>query len=160
MTATLRSFQRETDFDAVVDLLLELNRHELALGAPREIRRDIAASCLGDECQKIREWGGEQVVGVMESQVVAYLSMSLAVSGAYLPFELRRHVFIENLVVTQARRRLGIGRLLLARAEALARAHGFCVIALGFVAGNGVAESLYRQNGFEPVAIEMRKIID
>jgi GNAT superfamily N-acetyltransferase len=155
-----RRYRHESDFAGVVDLLIELNRHERSLGAPRDMRRESAETCLADDSRKIRDWGGEQIVAVAGGHIVAYTALSLAETGPFLPFELRRHVYIENLVVAKAFRRRGIGRALIARAEALARFHGFKSVGLGFVPGNAPAESAYRQAGFTPSAIEMRKVLD
>jgi GNAT superfamily N-acetyltransferase len=155
-----RNFRSASDTDAVIDLLHALNRHEAALGALRDPARRGARACLDEDSDKIREWGGEQIVALVDQQVVGYIALTLGKAGAFVPEDVREQVFVENLVVAEPRRGQGIGHALLAHAEDLARLHGFRAICLGLVPGNEGAEHLYRRAGFSPTAIEMRRIID
>ncbi len=155
-----RPYRPERDFEAAVALLHALNKHEAEIGAPRDIRRQGAIACLQDDSKKVREWGGEQAVAVVAGEVVGYIGMTIGKAGPFVSAEIRDHVYIENLVVAEAFRGRGIGRTLIARAEELARLHGFRSLCLGVVPGNEIAEATYRRTGFVPSAIEMRKILD
>jgi ribosomal protein S18 acetylase RimI-like enzyme len=61
---------------------------------------------------------------------------------------------IHDIVVSASHRRLGIGRALLAAAEAGARARGCCKLTLEVLEGNRPAIAAYRQAGFAPYALD------
>jgi ribosomal protein S18 acetylase RimI-like enzyme len=50
--------------------------------------------------------------------------------------------------------RIGVGRALLAAAEAHALAHGCCKLTLEVLSGNDVAQALYRSFGFEAYSLD------
>ena len=62
-----------------------------------------------------------------------------------------RLVRIEDLVVTAAARRRGIGRILLAEASRFARRRGIRRIVLSVLEGNSEAAAAYHAAGFRPV---------
>lgn len=157
---SFRAFKRGPDLEAVLALLSALNRHEAALGAPRKLDRDSVQHCLEEDIRKIRLWGGQQIVALRDGSIVGYMAVTFGEASPVIPDAIRQHVFIENLIVSEEARRLGIGGALLNRAETLAREQGFHALCLGMVPGNGVAEAVYRAAGFTPVAIEMRKVLD
>lgn len=61
---------------------------------------------------------------------------------------------IHDIIVSASHRRRGIGRALLAAAEAGARARGCCKLTLEVLEGNHPAIAAYRQAGFEPYALD------
>jgi ribosomal protein S18 acetylase RimI-like enzyme len=63
-------------------------------------------------------------------------------------FKARPLLNIHDISVTASRRGQGIGRRLLAHAEALARERGCCKLTLEVLEGNARAAGLYRQAGF------------
>lgn len=157
---TYRAYSRETDFVAVVALEQELNKVEAELGAVRDTSREAAISCLHEDTRSIHEAGGEQLVAEIDGAVIGYAAIELARWGAFVPPDRQAHVHVKNLVVDRAHRRRGIGAAFLARADELARLHGYSVVTLGVVAGNEVAVAGYHKAGFKIIAHEMAKIID
>lgn len=155
-----RAYCRDTDFEAVVGLHQELNRVEAELGALRIATREAGIACLHEDTRAIHEAGGEQLVAEIRGAVVGYVAIELARWGAFVPPDRQAHVHIKNLVVDRGYRRRGIGAAFLARADELARLHGYRVVTLGVVAGNEVAEAGYRKAGFKTIAHEMAKIVD
>jgi GNAT superfamily N-acetyltransferase len=57
---------------------------------------------------------------------------------------------VVSLVVTRAARSAGVGRALLAAAEAIARDHGFDTVKIGVMSGNTRAHEFYLANGYSP----------
>ncbi|GAB3433234.1 GNAT family N-acetyltransferase [Flindersiella endophytica] len=66
---------------------------------------------------------------------------------------------VNDLVVTGEYRRRGIGALLMKGLEQLASQHGAVAVTLQVHSQNHTAGEFYREQGFRPVQIEMRKDI-
>jgi GNAT superfamily N-acetyltransferase len=69
-------------------------------------------------------------------------------------FRARPLLNIHDIVVSADWRGRGIGRALLAAAEAGARERGCCKLTLEVLEGNGRAESVYRTFGFRPYELD------
>lgn len=69
----------------------------------------------------------------------------------------RRYVVIDNLAVTEEHRRSGIGRALMEKAEAWARAKGATSIELNVYAFNQTAKRFYQELGYKIVSHRMTK---
>lgn len=159
MSTTIRSML-ESDREAVLRLLGELNDHEAALSYDRATGLDTAAACLADDAEKASETGGAQIVADIGGRVVGYLALQLGRAGPYVKDQWRDHVHIENIVVASGHRKAGIGQALLAEAERFARTVGRKVILLGVLPRNDVALAAYRRAGFAELSVEMVKVLD
>ena len=71
--------------------------------------------------------------------------------------DVRRHGYVSDLVVDEAWRGKGIGRLLIGEAERLTREKGLKRLVIGVMAGNDGAERLYGELGFSVYAKAMMK---
>jgi len=150
----------ESDREAVLGLLGELNDHEAELSQDRATGPETAAACLADDTERAAQHGGGQFVAAINCHVIGYLAIQLGRTGPYVKDDLRDHVHIENIVVAATHRKIGVGQALLAEAERFAREAGRKVIRLGVLPGNEAALAAYRRAGFDNVAIEMAKILD
>lgn len=151
---------QDSDREAVLGLLLELTDHEATLSADRATGPQTAAACLADDAEKAAEHGGGQFVAEIDGRAIGYLALRLGRTGPFVHEHLRNHVYIENIVVAAAKRGTGVGQMLLAEAERVARRAGCKVLQLGVLSGNEMALKAYRHAGFDHVAIEMAKILD
>ena len=148
-----------TDRQDVIALLLELNRHEAQVGAPRRTDRAGAEACLADDTDKCA-LGGGQVVLEVDRAVIGYLAYFWPKAAPYLPTSDRPILHIENIVVAGNNRRRGYGRMLLAHADAVALAGNARAITLAAVVNNALALGAYRAAGYSPVSYEMVKPLD
>ena len=69
-------------------------------------------------------------------------------------FACRPLVNVHDVVVIDAYRGRGVGRLMLDRVESLARSRGACKLTLEVLEGNRSAISLYEKFGFEPYQLD------
>ncbi len=75
-------------------------------------------------------------------------------------FVRRRYAIVDGLAVRQEHRRSGIGRALMDRARAWAKAKGATSIELNVYAFNEPAQSFYRKLGYEILSHRMSKPLD
>jgi GNAT superfamily N-acetyltransferase len=138
------------DRDAVVDLILALNRHEADLTGDRRRDRAGAAAYYAELQQRLAKRSGRIVLAEAAGRIVGLMGFSIDEDAAYVTDDVRRHGTVTDLVVDAAWRGRGVGRLLLAEAERLAGEAGCRRLMIGVLARNEGAERLYRSTGFEP----------
>lgn len=138
--------------EAVIDLLQALNVFEAPLTGDRLTDRATAAAYYAVLLQRIAAQAGRLLVAEAEGRIVGVLGFVVDEDKGTVRADLRRRGFVTDLIVEEAWRRRGVGRLLLAEAEGIARDKGLKRLALGVVAGNGAAERTYAAAGFRPAA--------
>lgn len=143
---------RPTERDAAVDLLQALNAFEAPLTGDRLMGRAAADAYYAVLLRRIAEQQGRLLVAEAEGRLVGLMGFVVEEDEPYVRPDLRRRGFVTDLVVEEDWRGRGIGRMLLAEAERLARQKGLARLALGVVAGNEPAARAYAAAGFRPAA--------
>lgn len=138
------------DRDAVIDLILALNRFEADLTGDRKRERRAAAAYHDELMQRLARRNGRVVLAEAGGVTVAMMGFSLDEDAAYVTDDVRRHGTVTDLVVTEEWRGRGIGRRLLAEAERLTREAGLTRLTIGALVANRQAERTYRAYGFDP----------
>jgi GNAT superfamily N-acetyltransferase len=150
---------RPEDQEAVVEQFLGLNRHEDAITHDRRTDRAGAEECLAAALRDVEVMGGAALVAERSARVVAHAFVLWKQDAPYVRPELRAYAYVSELYVRGEARHLGIATTLMAAAEHVAREHGFNRMMVGVLKGNAPAEALYAGLGFDPQAIELRKLI-
>jgi ribosomal protein S18 acetylase RimI-like enzyme len=146
------------DHDAIIDLILELNRFENAISGDRTTDRASAARRLGDHLAMRRDTPDSAImVAAQAGRVVGYLIFLPETRPGFVREEARRVGYVSELCVAVDRRGEGIGGALLAEAERLTRTLGLSHIGLTALVGNDNAAAAYRRHGYRDYAIEMLK---
>jgi GNAT superfamily N-acetyltransferase len=148
------------DRKAVTDLIWELNRFEDAITGNRATDRETAAQCLLANDGRLSESGGVHYVATVDGKVIGYLCAVIDLAPVYIRADLRRHVWIADLIVTEGMRGQGIGKALLAAADTFARDRGLKHILIGVVVGNTATDGLYAAMGYRTYAMERLKTMD
>ena len=138
------------DRDGVVDLLQELNVFEAGIAGDRLIGRAAAEAYHAELGGRLAKGRGRLLVAEADGCLVGLLGFVIEEDDAYVVAPLRRYGAVTDLVVAEGWRRQGIGRMLLAEAERLAREAGLKRLALGVLNGNEAAERAYDAFGFRP----------
>jgi GNAT superfamily N-acetyltransferase len=154
---TIRPMQ-DRDREAVVDLLWQLNLYEKRLSDTRSERREDAEACLAWNDERIQE-GGAHCVAEIDSRIVAYLCLVIQMAPPFIRAEFRRHLYVADLVVDESWRGRGIGRAMLAEADAYARDQRLGHILIGLTAGNTRADRLYASEGYAFYGVERLKTL-
>ena len=102
-------------------------------------------------------WAGRVFVAEADEGVVGFVCVWGRVPPQEPDEPQREYAYVSDLVVLPDQRRQGIGRALLERAEAYARALGMETIGIGVMAANRAALDLYEAGGYRAVHLELRK---
>jgi ribosomal protein S18 acetylase RimI-like enzyme len=157
---TIRDY-RESEGAAIVALARELNAHELAIYERMLPPEQIDIAYLREIERQCAESAGRILVAeTPDGAIVGYASVLTAVDsaaeGTYdeMPFV---YAYVPDLIVAASWRGRGIGGLLLAECERLARAAGRDELRITVLANNDSAHRLYRRAGFADHEVLMRK---
>jgi ribosomal protein S18 acetylase RimI-like enzyme len=147
----------EIDKDPIVALIHALNLHEASLCADR--RTDLAAAeeCYAAIRVRIASDGGALVVASEGDIILGVLSLAFATDEPFVQADLRRYGVVTDLVVAQAHRNRGIGRMLLAEAERRTKAEGLARLMIGVLSANRSALDSYERSGFAPHMVTLVK---
>src|SRR5574341_634152 len=148
------------DFDALCVLLEEIHAYHVE-GVPHifrmpqgpVIRHDVFAEKLGDPDQLfLLAFDGSAVIGFLWAIIRPYDDTDTTIA--------RRMLFVETLGIGERYRGQGVGRDLMARAEAWGRARGANAAGLTVWTFNQAAIGFYERLGYESELIRMVKPLD
>ncbi len=145
------------DHAALVEQFQGLNQYEDAITGDRRTDRQGALDALEVAWKQVLETGGHAVVAECDGRVVVHLFLLFREDAVFTRHDLRFFGYISELFVRTEARGAGIGRALMAEAEHLAAARGVRRLAVGVLAGNTPAETLYAALGFVPYASDLVK---
>jgi ribosomal protein S18 acetylase RimI-like enzyme len=155
---TIRPY-RKGDLAALVELVRELQAHEIALYERMKPVEDIGAwyvKAIKRQCDK---HAGTMIVAELDGKVVGYATVLTDVLEDSLDEVAFSHAHVEDLVTGAEFRGRGIGKALLAECERYAREAGRDEIRIGVLAGNRRAHAVYERAGFGDHLVTMRKKI-
>ncbi|MBX0294452.1 GNAT family N-acetyltransferase [Haloarcula nitratireducens] len=139
------------DVDAVVDLWVELARDQRAHGShllADENRTTVREATLQ------RVVAEDLLVARVDGAIVGFVMLTIE-RGRYEQRRVRG--LVENIYVSPAYRRRGIGSALLGAAEATLTEAGADVVALEALAENDAARQFYAAHGYTPHRVELEK---
>jgi GNAT superfamily N-acetyltransferase len=153
----IRDYDAGRDAAAVRACFVALQEfeHELDAAAPRGDA--IADAYLDRMFARCATWSGHVFVAEASGVVVGFVCVWGRVPPQEPDEPQADYAYVSDLVVQDASRRRGIGRALLARAEAYARSLGMGTIGIGVMAGNRDARALYEARDYHEVHVELRK---
>ena len=145
------------DREAIVGLIRALNIHEAAITGDRLVTHSAADAYYLALLDRIARQEGRLLAAAAEAGVVGMLGLIVQEDQVFVRADLRRHGYVSDLVVEEAWRGQGVGRLLIGEAERLTREKGLKRLVIGVMAGNAGAERLYGELGFSLYAKAMMK---
>ena len=138
-----------------------LQEAERALEPNRAPGPEIANSHLAAlEAWAAKRPGGGILVAETDGALAGFLVAGVVVdTGTYLPPQTRTFGWISDLWVEPQARSKGIGRALIAAAEARLRAAGIGRVELAAVVGNADALALYERLGYRRYEVSLAKTL-
>ena len=158
MATVVRPWRAE-DRAAVLALNAELQDHERALRPSLRPGAAITDAYVAALEARLARLGEDGALFVAEANGAVLGLASCFVATDELEQE-QRLVRIEDLVVTRAARRRGIGRALLAEAGRFARRRGIRRLVLSVLESNHEAAAAYHALGFRPVMRTLERWLD
>ena len=153
----IRKFAARTDVPRLRQCLIELQNFERALDPRLPLGEDIVDAYIPDMLQRCRECNGTVLVAEVDKQVAGYVTIMAKVSSEEIGAGNVEFGLVTDIVVLQSYRGTGLGKELLAAAEAYARANGVKWLRIGALAANDAARTMYSSTGFAGLYVELEK---
>jgi uncharacterized protein (TIGR00290 family) len=156
----IRDYDPARDAAAVHACFGELQEFERSLEPdlpPAEIATPAYLALLFERSARHR---GRLFVAEREGRVVGFCAVQAAVPEEEPDNPPGSYALLSDLVVLPEARGAGVGRALLERGEAFARAEGATVLTLTVLARNRVARTLYAEAGFRERLLSLEKRLD
>ena len=153
----IRKFAARTDVPRLRQCLIELQNFERALDPRLPSGEDIVDAYIPDMLQRCRECNGTVLVAEVDDHVVGYVTIMAKVSSEEIGAGDVEFGLVTDIVVLQSYRGTGLGKELLAAAEAYARANGVKWLRIGALAANDAARTMYSSMGFAGLYVELEK---
>jgi ribosomal protein S18 acetylase RimI-like enzyme len=153
----IRDYDPERDAPGLRACFVELQEYERALDPRLLPAEEIALPYLERMLERCRSWRGKVFVAEVDGALAGFVCVWAKVPQEELDQDPREQAYVSDLVVVASQRDRGIGRALLSRAEAYARAEGAPALGIGVLARNTGALELYRELGFSDYMLQMKK---
>jgi len=154
---TIRAYARESDLDAVVAIVRELQAHEARLYDRMRAPGDMGAwyvEHLEGEC---RAHGGRILVAEQGGMLVGYATVLTRIDVDCADEVAHSYAYVLDLAVSTPARGQGIARLLLEGCEAEARRCGAGHLRVTVLADNRRARDVYEAFGFRDLFVDLEK---
>jgi ribosomal protein S18 acetylase RimI-like enzyme len=161
-----RISERRTDPDGLVDLAplwVELHRHHLEVSEYRALVEDPGSSWASRLrwYRRLLAEGGSYVTAEDERGRVIGYAMVAVEDGPDDTFEVSGGIAeIVTLIVARDKRSAGLGRALLAAAEAIARDRGYDTVKIAVMSGNVRAQNFYKAVGYSVAECVLLRRLD
>jgi ribosomal protein S18 acetylase RimI-like enzyme len=156
----IRDFDEDKHLAGIRACVIELQDFERALDPRMPAGADIVDHYVPHMLDRCAACGGAVFVAEIDGEVAGFATTLVKVSSEEIEDGDFEYGLVYDLVVAPQYRRRGIGRHLLAAAEAFARESGMQWLRIGVLAQNHAAASLYDDMGFKPIYVEREKSLD
>jgi uncharacterized protein (TIGR00290 family) len=156
----IRALDRVRDRAELRALFVELQDASRALDPAEPAGDAVADAYLPLLFQRCDDWRGQVFVAERDGRLAGFVGVLSHWPQEEPDEPYASFAYVSDLVVLPEARRAGVGRALLDRAEAFARAEGAAVLRIDVVAQNAAARSLYSRFGFRERTLEMEKVLD
>ena len=157
MTLSIREADPARDAASIRALFVALHEHERAIDPRMRPSDAIADAYLAQSAERCRRYDGVTLVGEREGEVLGYVCVWRRYVSDELDDPPGEMGYVSDLVVADAARGQGVGRVLLRAAEDAVRAAGVDTLRLSVLAANAGAVALYEAEGFSAVELDLEK---
>jgi ribosomal protein S18 acetylase RimI-like enzyme len=149
---------RDADRAAVIEALVGLQDHEVALHDTRRPGRQVAEPYLARLLDTLARQAGAIVVAEADGRFAGFVAGYVAEDDQLAETaDSNRHGYVSDIFVVPERRGGGLAQALLAAAERHLAATGITRVRIGVLAANRMAGRAYEKHGFEPYEVVYEK---
>lgn len=154
--AHIREYDPAADYPALRTCFVELQAWERQFEPSMPRPEEVADAYLADMLKRCTASRGRVFVAEQNGAIAGFVCLMAKVE-ADLDESLEPYSYVSDLLVRAAYRGRGIGRQLMAAAEAAAREAQTARLKVGVLAANKGAYEFYRTGGFREYAIQLVK---
>ena len=152
----IRRYQ-DSDLDQLINLVRELQSHEVRLFERMKQAGDIGAWYVEDLQRRCREHSGEILLIDCGGELAGYAAVLGTITQDDPDETAYVYAMVADIAVTERYRGRGLGKRLLSECERHARDAGARWLRISVLAGNTRALQLYRHHGFADHLVELEK---
>lgn len=156
----IRSLNSDTDATQLRACMIELQDFERELDSRMPGGEEIADDYIVQMLQRCRQCDGEVLVADADGEIVGYVTILNRVQSDDLDDGDIEFGLVADLVVRKAFRGRGLGRELMAAAEACARQNDVRWLRISVMAANRGARQMYESMGFSEIYVELEKDLE
>lgn len=156
----IRSLNSDTDATQLRACMIELQDFERELDSRMPSGEEIADDYIVEMLQRCRQCDGEVLVADADGEIAGYVTILNRVQSDDLDDGDIEFGLVADLVVRKAFRGRGLGRELMAAAEASARQNDVRWLRISVMAANRGARQMYESMGFSEIYVELEKDLE
>jgi len=156
-TIHIRDFDPDTDRAALRACVIELQDFEAGLYERLPPGSQVVDNCVDHMLEQCVKCDGKVMVAEINGEVGGFVTVLCEVKSEEPDDGDLMYGLISDLAVLEKYRSRGIGRQLIEAAESHACSRNVEWLRIGVLAGNGVAERIYKSLGFSAWYIESEK---
>jgi GNAT superfamily N-acetyltransferase len=153
----IRKFNSETDARQLSDCVIELQNFEREIDRRMPSGEEIVDDYIVAMMFRCRMCDGHVLVAEVDGEIAGYVTILNRVQSDDLDDGDIEFGLVADLVVRKAHRGTGLGRELMAAAEACARDNDVRWLRISVMAANGGARQMYESMGFSEIYVELEK---
>ncbi len=153
----IRTVTTDKDLQEIRSCVVELQDFECQLDPRMPSGESIADEYLEDIKRKCEEHEGQILLSEIDGSIAGFVIVLAKVSSGVLNDGNLICSCIDDLIVREQFRRLGVGKKLIEAAESFARSKNARWLRLSAMAGNTSARKLYSSVGFSELYIDYEK---
>lgn len=154
---TIRTATTDKDLQEIRSCVVELQDYECQLDPRMPSGESIADEYLEDMKRKCEEHEGRIFLFEIDGSIAGFVSVLAKVSSGVLNDGNLVCSCIDDVIVKDEFRRLGVGKKLIEAAESFARSKNARWLRLSAMAGNTSARKLYSSVGYSELYIDYEK---
>lgn len=155
-SATVRNYV-SSDLDSVIALARELQAHEIQFFDRLRPTPEIGVAYINKILSELAKHKGQMLIAESDGKIVGYASLFVEVVDDDPEVIAYSFSSIGDLVVSEHHRGHGVGQLLMATCERIARENGQKWLRLSVIAGNASARRFYERAGLEDHVYRLEK---
>lgn len=153
----IRDYNAESDLEGLYRCVVAIQDFERTIVPSMPRGSDIYVEYVKDTIAQCEKFSGKILIASSDSNVIGYATIYTRMISDAIEDGTEEYAYIADLIVLEQYRGFGVGRKLMAAAEAYARESGSSKIRIGVLAENKPAVELYRGLNYRPLAMQLEK---